>query len=115
MREQEILKEAITVRGINQGELAKLAGYNTQSAISSRLYGKSIRVDTFVKLLAVMGFSVKVEGHGREWEVTSENQDATVAEPAKVAEPTPKVDLDELLKVEEPEPKPKSRRIPLNR
>ncbi len=74
MKEQDILKEAILVRGINQGELAKLAGYKTQSAISSRLYGKSIRVDTFTKLLSAMGFSVKVEGHGHTWIITEDTE-----------------------------------------
>jgi transcriptional regulator with XRE-family HTH domain len=74
MREQEIMREAITARGINQGELAKLAGYNAQSSISSRLYGKSMRVDTFIKLLNAMGFSVKVEGLGHTWEVAGETK-----------------------------------------
>ncbi|MDR2044888.1 MAG: helix-turn-helix transcriptional regulator [Clostridium sp.] len=70
MNEQEIIRAAMSSRNINQGELAKLAGYNAQSAISNKLYGKSMRVDTFVKLLSAMGFSVKVEGLGHEWELT---------------------------------------------
>ena len=60
MNEKDIVYEAMKSCGWTQKELASHAGYNTQSAISNRLNGKSMRVDTFVKLLSAMGYEVVV-------------------------------------------------------
>lgn len=54
MNEKDIITAAMKSCGWTQAELAKKAGYKTQSAISNRINGKSIRVDTFVKLLTIM-------------------------------------------------------------
>jgi len=60
MNEKDIIREAIKSCGWNQEILAQKAGYKTQSAIGNKLRGKSMRVDTFVKLLATMGYEVMV-------------------------------------------------------
>lgn len=60
MNEKDIITAAMKSCGWTQKELAVQAGYNTQPAISNRLGGKSMRVDTFVKLLSVMGYEVIV-------------------------------------------------------
>lgn len=60
MNEKDIIREAMVSCGWNQEILAQKVGYKTQSAISNRLSGKSMRVDTFVKLLAAMGYEVMV-------------------------------------------------------
>lgn len=61
MNEKEIITAAMKTCGWTQKELASQSGYNTQSAISNRLSGKSMRVDTFVKLLSAMGYEVIVQ------------------------------------------------------
>lgn len=61
MNEKDIITAAMKSCGWTQEELASQAGYKTQSAISNRLNGKSMRVDTFVKLLATMGYEVIVK------------------------------------------------------
>ena len=61
MNEKEIVKAAMKTLGWNQEKLASAAGYKNQSSISSRLTGNSMRVDTFVKMLAAMGYEVVVK------------------------------------------------------
>ena len=61
MKEKEVITAAMKTCGWTQKELATRAGYNTQSAISNRLGGKSMRVDTFVKLLSAMGYEVVIQ------------------------------------------------------
>lgn len=60
MNEKEVVTAAMKTLGWNQSQLAEAAGYKTQSAISNRLTGNSMRVDTFVKLLSAMGYEVVV-------------------------------------------------------
>jgi len=60
MNEKDIIREAMKSCGWNQEILAQKAGYKTQSAIGNKLKGKSMRVDTFVKLIATMGYEVMV-------------------------------------------------------
>lgn len=61
VNEKDIVKEAMKTLGWNQTQLAEATGYKTQSAISNRLTGNSMRVDTFVKMLAAMGYEVVVK------------------------------------------------------
>lgn len=61
MNEKDIIREAMKSCGWNQEILAKQCGYSAQSSVSSRLNGNSMRVDTFVKFLAAMGYRVVVE------------------------------------------------------
>lgn len=61
VNEKDIAKEAMKTLGWNQTQLAEAVGYKTQSAISNRLTGNSMRVDTFVKMLSAMGYEVVVK------------------------------------------------------
>lgn len=61
MNEKEIILAALDACGWSRATLAEKAGYAGQTAITNRLHGKSIRVDTFVKLLDVMGYEVIVK------------------------------------------------------
>lgn len=61
MNEKDIILAAIDACGWNRATLAEKAGYSGQTAITNRLHGKSMRVDTFVKLLDVMGYEVVVK------------------------------------------------------
>ena len=58
MNEKEIVTAAMKTLGWNQTRLAEAVGYKTQSAVSGRLTGNSMRVDTFVKMLSAMGYEV---------------------------------------------------------
>lgn len=60
MNEKQIVTEAMKSCQWNQQELATHLGYTTQSSVSSRLNGKSMRVDTFVRFLSEMGYEVVV-------------------------------------------------------
>lgn len=65
MNEKEIVKEALATIGWTQGTLADALGYVSQSgvgqALSSAKYaGKSMKVDTFVKMLDAMGYELIV-------------------------------------------------------
>ena len=61
MNEKEIVTAAMKTLGWNQTQLAEAVGYKTQSTVSSRLTGNSMRVDTFVKMLSAMGYEVVVK------------------------------------------------------
>ncbi len=80
MNEKDIITAAMKSCGWTQKELAKQAGYKTQSAISNRINGKSLRVDTFVKLLNTMGYEISITStspntNKNKWVVTGENTD----------------------------------------
>lgn len=61
MNEKDIIREAMKSCGWTQETLAEKLGYATQSAVSNRINGKSLRVDTFVKFLSTMGYEVVVK------------------------------------------------------
>lgn len=61
MTEKQIITEAMKICKWNQEQLAKKLGYSTQSCVSSRLNGKSMRVDTFVRFLDALGYEVTVK------------------------------------------------------
>lgn len=61
MNEKDIITSAMKSCGWNQTVLAEKCGYKTQSAISNKVNGKSLRVDTFVKILDSMGYEVIVK------------------------------------------------------
>lgn len=100
MNEKDIIKAAMKTCGWTQKELAAQSGYNTQSAISNRLGGRSMRVDTFVKLLSAMGYEVVVQSTSRntnknKWVVSNEEQVSSIDTDTKV------IDLDKLLATDE--------------
>lgn len=77
MTEKEIIRKAMSVRGINQTILADRANLKRQSNVSEMLRGKSIRVDNLVRLLNAMDFDVIIKdrnGANREnvWKVEIE-------------------------------------------
>ncbi len=62
MNEKSILMEAMKSVGWTQKTLAESVGLNSQQAVGNRLTtGKSMRVDTFVKMLSAMGYEVVVQ------------------------------------------------------
>lgn len=61
MNEKDIVLAAMDACGWSRAMLAEKAGYSGQTAITNRLHGKSMRVDTFVKLLDVMGYEVVIK------------------------------------------------------
>ena len=79
MNEKDIVREAMKTLGWSQDTLREKLGYSTQSSVSSRLNGSSMRVDTFVKFLAAMGYRVIVEStspntNKNKWEVSHEDK-----------------------------------------
>ena len=60
MNEKEIIREIMNELGWTQDTLREKLGYSTQSAVSSRLNGSSMRVDTFVKFLSAMNYKLVV-------------------------------------------------------
>ena len=74
MKETQIIEEAMKTCGWTQKTLAEKMGYTAQSCVASRLRGNSMRVDTFVKMLSLMGYKVVVEStspnvNKNKWEV----------------------------------------------
>ncbi len=81
MKSNEIVKEAMKSMGWSQKTLAKQAGYigddgeGMQTAVSNRINGNTMRVDTFVKFLSVMGYELVVRStspntNKNEWTVS---------------------------------------------
>lgn len=80
MNEKDIIREAMKTLGWSQDTLRAKLGYSTQSSVSSRLNGSSMRVDTFVKFLGAMGYRVIVEStspntNKNRWEVSQEDKE----------------------------------------
>lgn len=69
MKEKDIVREVMTQAGFTQGDLQKALGLKSQSSISAYLKTDSMKVDTFVKMLAVMGYKVVVTKDEKEWTV----------------------------------------------
>ena len=81
MNEKDIIREAMKSMGWSQETLKDKLGYSTQSSVSSRLNGSSMRVDTFVKFLSAMGYRVIVEStspnsNKNKWEVTLDEKES---------------------------------------
>lgn len=79
MNEKDIIREAMKSLGWSQETLMKQLGYTSQSSVSSRLNGSSMRVDTFVKFLGAMGYKVVVEStspntNKNKWEITPDKE-----------------------------------------
>lgn len=60
MNEKDVLKTMIARRQMTQGEFAKKLGYKTQSAVSTKLSGNSMRVDTLIKFLNALDCSIVI-------------------------------------------------------
>lgn len=101
MNEKDVIREAMKSCGWTQTVLAEKAGYSAQSSLSSRLNGKSMRVDTFVKLLSAMGYEVVVQStspreNKNKWTLSLDT-DRIEKSPVDVRHSTANTDLDELL------------------
>lgn len=65
MNEKEIIKEALKTVGWTQTMLAQVLGYGSQSGVTQMLSngktsGKSMKVETLIKILDVMGYELVV-------------------------------------------------------
>lgn len=69
MKEKDIVREVMTYTGFTQVDLQKALGLKSQSSISTYLKGDSMKVDTFVKMLTVMGYKVVVTNGENEYTV----------------------------------------------
>jgi hypothetical protein len=84
MQEKELIHKAMETAKINQVALQKILGLKSQSSVSSYLHGKSMRVETFLKVLNSIGYEVIVKGHDKEWTVGENSPDeSTSTIPAK--------------------------------
>ncbi len=71
---QDILKDAKDAKNVTQKIMAESLGLKTPQAVGNILYrNNSVRVNTFVKLLNLMGYEVIVReigiGEREEWTV----------------------------------------------
>lgn len=74
MKPQEILKEAMTAEKVTQKAMADAMDLKSPQAIGNILYREnSVRVNSFVKMLNLMGYEVVVRkagiGEREEWKV----------------------------------------------
>ena len=63
MKETDIIRDVMgkSTPKVTMDVLRERMGYKTISAISERLNGKSMRVDTFIKFLDALGYEVIVQ------------------------------------------------------
>ena len=73
MKAKEIIKTAMAADKITQKELAEAIGLKSQQAIGNLLVREhGLRLESFVKMLDVMGYEVVVRkklGESEEWKV----------------------------------------------
>lgn len=74
MNEKDIVREVMGIRKWSQADLAREAGFKSQSNITGLLNNNKngIRIDNLVKMLNAMGCEVIVRdkmGSGKEWKV----------------------------------------------
>ena len=73
MKAKEIIKVAMAADKITQKELAEAIGLKSQQAIGNLLLREhGMRLDSFLKMLDVMGYEVVVRkklGESEEWKV----------------------------------------------
>lgn len=74
MTEKEIVREVMGIRKWSQADLAREAGFKSQSNITGLLNNNKngIRIDNLVKMLDALGCEVVVRdkmGSGKEWRV----------------------------------------------
>jgi len=77
MNEIEIVKALMGAKGMSSKTLAEKLGYNTPSAVSNRLQGKTITVEMLVKLLSAMDCELIIKntvGDKEVFKVCNENR-----------------------------------------
>ena len=82
MTEKEIIVRAMRIRGYTQQMLADAIGAKSQSNISILLSSKSMKVETFRKLLDALGFDLVVKDRNLRkddniWKVETNKEDET--------------------------------------
>lgn len=61
MNEKEIMRAAIKARGMTQQAVAEACGYKKQSNLTRLLASESMKVDSFLMVMDVLGFDVIVK------------------------------------------------------
>lgn len=61
MTEKEIVRAAIKARGMTQQAVAEACGYSRQSNLTRLFASESMKVDSFLMLMDVLGFDVIVK------------------------------------------------------
>ena len=74
MKEKEIVKEVMAMRGWSQAKLAEEAGFKNQANITGLLNRgeNGMRIDKLAKMLHAMGCEIVIRdkmGSGKEWTV----------------------------------------------
>ncbi len=57
----EVVFTCLKEKNTTQEQLAHLLGYKSQSGLANRLRGNSLRVDTLVKILTGLGYTLVVK------------------------------------------------------
>ena len=74
MKSSKVIKEVMTAEGVTQQALATAMGLKSAQAVGNILYrDNSVRVNSFVKMLDIMGYEVVVRkkiGKSDEWTVS---------------------------------------------
>lgn len=77
MNEIEIVKALMKAKGFSGAKLADKMGFNTASAVTNRLQGKTITVEKLVELLAAMDCELVIKntvGDKESFVVDNENR-----------------------------------------
>lgn len=82
MTEKEIIVRAMRIRGYTQQMLADAIGAKSQTNVSALLHSKSMKVETFKKLLDALGFDLVVKDRNLRkddniWKVETNKEDET--------------------------------------
>lgn len=82
MNEIEIVKTLMKAKGFSGAKLADKMGYNTPSAVTNRLQGKTMTVEKLVELLAAMDCELVIKntvGDKESFVVENENRNEVKA------------------------------------
>lgn len=77
MNEIEIVKTLMKAKGFSGAKLADKMGFNTASAVTNRLQGKTMTVEKLIELLAAMDCELVIKntvGDKESFVVTNENR-----------------------------------------
>lgn len=78
--EKDIIRKCIKERQWTQQDLAEAMGYSSQGSVGQMLSRPSMRVDTLVKVLDILGYDLIVKDRGEitkptEWTVGGHSND----------------------------------------
>ena len=106
MTEKDVVRKVMAMRGWSQPKLAAEAGFKSQSNITGLLNNNKngIRVDNLFRMLDAMGCEIVIRdkmGSKQEWVIDMKS------EPKYLMPESSNIDLDTLLKDDEPDSKAK--------